>query len=158
MIVCIWCRVLPRCAHKDVPPYTVQYLPAFVYFHFVILYVYKLFILLPSPLHRFLAQAARPVRLMGWSSGAAEERCGLNNTTSPHSADRVFVEVSTSGGGHHWSDKFRNASSPMPVVVGTSGQMAPGGGTGVEQLGAAHQSVAHSVYPCVSRDKALLSF
>ncbi len=46
----------------------------------------------------------------------------------------------------------------MPVVVGTSGQMALGGGTGVEQLCATHQSVAPSVYSCVSRDEALLSF
>ena len=88
----------------------------------------------------------------------AEEQYGLNSSTSPPSADRVFVEVSTSGGGHHWSEKLRNASSPWPVVVGTSGRVALGGGTGVEQLCATHQGVAPSVYSCVSRDEALPSF
>ena len=76
----------------------------------------------------------------------------VSTTTSPLSADRAFVEVDTSGGGHHWLDNSGDTTTPRVEVVGTSTWTAPGGETGAEQLGVTHQNVAHSVCPCVSRD------
>ncbi len=75
-----------------------------------------------------------------------------STTTSPLSADRAFVEVDTSGGGHHWLDNSGDMTTPRVEVVGTSAWTAPGGETGTEQLGVTLQSMTHSVCSRVSRD------
>ena len=80
------------------------------------------------------------------------DRCSLNNIASPPSADRAFVEVDTSGGGHHWLDNSGDMTTPRVEVVGTSTWTALGGETGAEQLGVTLQSMTHSVCSRVSRD------
>ena len=85
--------------------------------------------------------------LRGWLwTGAA------STTTSPLSADRAFVEVDTSGDGHHRLEDSGNATTPRVEVVGTSTRTAPDGETGAEKLGVMLQSVTPSVSSWVSRD------